>query len=83
VTGCARPHISAVAEEKRPLRRGWAIGTCATAAAKAAYAALLCGAFPDPVDVTLPRGEHVAFALAVFDRAGRLVGRADFAPVHG
>jgi cobalt-precorrin-5B (C1)-methyltransferase len=51
-------------QQKRPLRRGWTTGTCATAAAKAAYAALLSGVFPDPVEVTLPRGERVAFALA-------------------
>src|SRR6202049_4199143 len=49
----------------RPLRRGWTTGTCATAAAKAAYAALLTGDFPDPVEVTLPRGESPSFALAV------------------
>jgi cobalt-precorrin-5B (C1)-methyltransferase len=52
----------------RPLRRGWTTGTCATAATKAAYAALLTGEFPDPVEVTLPRGERVAFALAVTGR---------------
>jgi cobalt-precorrin-5B (C1)-methyltransferase len=51
-------------QQKRPLRRGWTTGACATAAAKAAYAALLSGVFPDPVEVTLPRGERVAFALA-------------------
>ena len=51
-------------EQKRPLRRGWTTGACATAAAKAAYTALLSGVFPDPVEVTLPRGERVAFALA-------------------
>src|SRR5260221_14417857 len=50
--------------QDRPLRRGWTTGTCATAAAKAAYAALLTGEFPDPVEVTLPRGERPAFALA-------------------
>jgi cobalt-precorrin-5B (C1)-methyltransferase len=49
----------------RPLRQGWTTGTCATAAAKAAYTALLTGEFPDPVEVTLPRGERVSFALAV------------------
>jgi cobalt-precorrin-5B (C1)-methyltransferase len=49
----------------RPLRRGWTTGTCATAAAKAAYTALLTGDFPDPVTVTLPRGERPSFALAV------------------
>ena len=46
------------------LRRGWTTGACATAAAKAAYAALLSGRFPDPVTITLPRGEAPAFALA-------------------
>ena len=56
-------------EQTRPLRRGWTTGTCATAAAKAAYAALLGDAFPDPVEVTLPRGERVAFALAETSRA--------------
>jgi cobalt-precorrin-5B (C1)-methyltransferase len=49
----------------RPLRRGWTTGACATAAAKAAYTALLVGEFPDPVEVTLPRGERPSFALAV------------------
>lgn len=47
-----------------PLRRGWTTGACATAAAKAAYTALLSGEFPDPVVITLPRGEQPAFALA-------------------
>jgi cobalt-precorrin-5B (C1)-methyltransferase len=51
--------------QARPLRRGWTTGACATAAAKAAYAALLTGEFPDPVEVTLPRGERPCFALAV------------------
>ena len=45
-----------MATKTPPLRRGWTTGTCATAAAKAAYAALLTGEFPDPVEVTLPRG---------------------------
>jgi cobalt-precorrin-5B (C1)-methyltransferase len=49
----------------RPLRPGWTTGTCAAAAAKAAYAALVTGKFPDPVEVTLPRGERPAFALAM------------------
>jgi cobalt-precorrin-5B (C1)-methyltransferase len=46
------------------LRRGWTTGACATAAAKAAYTALLTGVFPDPVDIALPRGGRAAFALA-------------------
>jgi cobalt-precorrin-5B (C1)-methyltransferase len=55
---------AAGAPPDRPLRRGWTTGTCAAAAAKAAYAALITGEFPDPVEVTLPRGERPAFALA-------------------
>ncbi len=51
-------------EELRPLRRGWTTGACATAAAKAAYTALLSGDFPDPVEIALPRGQRVSFALA-------------------
>ena len=53
-----------MASEDRPLRYGWTTGACATAAAKAAYQALLTGECPDPVEVTLPRGQHPAFALA-------------------
>jgi cobalt-precorrin-5B (C1)-methyltransferase len=51
--------------QERPLRRGWTTGTCAAAAAKAAFAALITGEFPDPVEVTLPRGERPSFALAL------------------
>ncbi len=51
-------------DELRPLRRGWTTGACATAAAKAAFAALLTGEFPDPVEIALPRGRRVSFALA-------------------
>jgi cobalt-precorrin-5B (C1)-methyltransferase len=46
------------------LRYGWTTGACATAGAKAAYTALLTGEFPDPVEVTLPRGQRPAFTLA-------------------
>jgi cobalt-precorrin-5B (C1)-methyltransferase len=48
----------------KELRKGWTTGTCATAAAKAAFVALHSGAFPDPVAIRLPRGEAPAFALA-------------------
>ena len=47
----------------RPLRRGWTTGACATAAAKAAFQALISGVFPDPVTIRLPRGETPAFSL--------------------
>ena len=50
---------------KQQLRRGWTTGACATAAVKAAYAALLTGRFPDPVAISLPGGETHAFALAL------------------
>jgi cobalt-precorrin-5B (C1)-methyltransferase len=46
------------------LRHGWTTGACATAATTAAYTALLTGEFPDPVTITLPRGQRPAFALA-------------------
>ena len=54
--------------QERPLRRGWTTGACATAAAKAAFSALVTGEFPDPVEVTLPRGERPSFALALTRR---------------
>lgn len=57
-----------------PLRRGWTTGACATAAARAAFTALATGAPPpDPVEIGLPGGRRVAFALATFARG------ADFA----
>lgn len=53
-----------------PLRHGWTTGACATAATTAAYTALLTGDFPDPVTITLPRGQRPAFALAREHLAG-------------
>ncbi|MGN6636893.1 MAG: cobalt-precorrin-5B (C(1))-methyltransferase [Oryzihumus sp.] len=51
--------------ERTGLRSGWTTGACATAATAAAYTALLTGDFPDPVTITLPKGQQPAFALAV------------------
>ncbi|WP_310621545.1 cobalt-precorrin-5B (C(1))-methyltransferase [Flexibacterium corallicola] len=50
--------------ERKELRRGWTTGACAAAAAKSSYQKLLSGEFADPVQITLPRGETPAFALA-------------------
>lgn len=50
--------------QRTGLRSGWTTGACATAATTAAYAALLTGEFPDPVTITLPKGQQPAFALA-------------------
>jgi len=67
-----RPETS---ETRQPLRFGYTTGACATAAAKAAFTALLGRNFPDPVVITLPGGEKPAFALATTE-----IG-ADFARV--
>jgi cobalt-precorrin-5B (C1)-methyltransferase len=48
-----------------PLRRGWTTGACATAATRAACEALVTGHFPDPVEIALPSGNRVSFALAI------------------
>src|ERR1700676_3740639 len=57
-----------MAEQERPLRRGWTTGACATGAGKSAFHALLTGEFLDPVTITLPRGQQPSFALAVTRR---------------
>lgn len=46
------------------LRYGWTTGACAAASARAAAEALLTGRFPDPVSITLPRGQKPVFVLA-------------------
>jgi cobalt-precorrin-5B (C1)-methyltransferase len=50
------------------LRRGWTTGACATAATKAAFIAWVTGEFPDPIEILLPRGARVGFALACCHR---------------
>lgn len=53
--------------EGKELRRGWTTGACATAAAKAAYQALLTGTFPEIVEITLPRNGTADFVLTRHD----------------
>ncbi|MFI0817786.1 cobalt-precorrin-5B (C(1))-methyltransferase [Streptomyces sp. NPDC021098] len=55
--------------ERTGLRHGWTTGACATAATTAAYTALLSGDFPDPVTISLPKGQRPAFALAAEELA--------------
>ncbi len=50
------------------LRTGFTTGACATAAAKAAAQALLTGTWPNPVEITLPRGETPVFPLVDTDK---------------
>jgi len=54
----------------RKLRTGWTTGACATAAARAAFTALLTGRFPDPVSILLPGGERPEFPLALKELEG-------------
>jgi cobalt-precorrin-5B (C1)-methyltransferase len=79
-----------MSEDRSHLRRGWTTGACSAAAAKAACAALLTGEFPDPVEIGLPGGRRVAFALAEwtlgdgFARAGVVKDAGDDPDVtHG
>jgi cobalt-precorrin-5B (C1)-methyltransferase len=57
-------------KDKTALRRGWTTGACAAAAARAAYAALLTGDFPDPVAIKLPGGARPQFELALRELSG-------------
>ena len=66
------PDLSPVVAARRGLRTGWTTGTCASAAAKAAYLAYTSGQRPDRVEVALPSGRRVGFPLQ-WDDAGRAV----------
>ncbi|MBK20234.1 MAG: cobalt-precorrin-5B (C(1))-methyltransferase [Rhodospirillaceae bacterium] len=50
-------------DDDQRLKYGWTTGACATAAAKAAYMAMADGAFPDAVEITLPKGQMPVFEL--------------------
>ena len=47
------------------LRTGYTTGACASAAAKAAWLALVTGRFPETVRIMLPGGERPEFSLAL------------------
>src|SRR3954464_7982276 len=47
----------------KALRTGWTTGTCASAAAKAAAEALVTGVAPEVVEVALPSGRRLTFAV--------------------
>jgi cobalt-precorrin-5B (C1)-methyltransferase len=51
------------------MRTGWTTGTCASAAAKAAVIGLVEGSTPAEVEVRLPSGRRVSFAVADVDPA--------------
>ncbi|WP_122049848.1 cobalt-precorrin-5B (C(1))-methyltransferase [Asaia bogorensis] len=53
------------------LRRGWTTGSCATAAAKAAWSLLRHDICPDPVTISLPGGKEACFALNGHGKDGR------------
>jgi cobalt-precorrin-5B (C1)-methyltransferase len=52
-----------VATRTTGLRTGWTTGSCATAATKAALTGLLTGTVPSEVEITLPAGRPVSFAV--------------------
>ncbi|HZT65496.1 MAG TPA: cobalt-precorrin-5B (C(1))-methyltransferase [Acidimicrobiales bacterium] len=52
-----------VAARRRGLRTGWTTGTCASAAAKAAAQWLVTGEPPSRIEVALPSGRRVSFAV--------------------
>jgi cobalt-precorrin-5B (C1)-methyltransferase len=56
-----------VAARRKGLRKGWTTGTCASAAAKAAAIGLVTGVVPDTVEVALPGGTRVSFAVEMPD----------------
>ena len=61
-----QPHEPPLAPEvarAKGMRTGWTTGTCASAAAKAAVTGLVRGTVPPSVDVGLPGGQRVTFAI--------------------
>lgn len=67
--GTYEPPLAPEVAAAKGLRTGWTTGTCASAAAKAATMWLVDGQPPDRVDVPLPSGRRVEFAVADIDAA--------------
>lgn len=63
------PPLAPEVAAAKGLRTGWTTGTCASAAAKAATMWLVDGQPPDTVQVPLPSGKRVDFAVADVDGA--------------
>ena len=57
------PPLSPEVAGAKGLRTGWTTGTCASAAAKAAVTGLVTGQVPPEVEVGLPGGQRVSFAV--------------------
>ena len=57
------PPLSPEVAGAKGLRTGWTTGTCASAAAKAAVTGLVSGVVPAEVEVGLPGGQRVTFAV--------------------
>lgn len=63
-TRLVEPDLPRTARERTgKLRTGWTTGTCASAAAKAATAALVTGRCPQTIEVALPGGQRVRFGV--------------------
>ncbi|HET6793142.1 MAG TPA: cobalt-precorrin-5B (C(1))-methyltransferase [Acidimicrobiales bacterium] len=57
------PPLAPEVARAKGLRTGWTTGTCASAAAKAAVTGLLTGEVPEVIEVGLPSGQRVTFAV--------------------
>ena len=65
MAGTIEPPLAPEVAAAGGLRTGWTTGTCASAAAKAALVGLVTGVAPRQVEVGLPDGRRVAFAVEV------------------
>ena len=63
MAGTVEPPLAAEVAGATGLRTGWTTGTCAAAAAKAAFLGLVTGVPPREVEVGLPDGRRVTFPV--------------------